>query len=120
MTILLGLAVPAGSQTASDAALGGVSLTDFLKHAALARQIVDYEGTKVLSALRGSLMETVTLNESHKRPAKTRLSMMGRGRGTTSRGSIPSSSDPRSPVRRSRQTRCHSIATALGSSVARR
>jgi outer membrane lipoprotein-sorting protein len=76
MTILLGLAVPAGSQTASDTALGGVSLTDFLKHAALARQIVDYEGTKVLSALRGSLMETVTLNESHKRPAKTRLDFL--------------------------------------------
>ena len=69
-------AVPAASQSAADRALGGVSLPEFLKHATLAGQIVDYEGTKVLSALRGALMETVTLNESHKRLAKTRLDFL--------------------------------------------
>jgi outer membrane lipoprotein-sorting protein len=82
VAILLMVTVSSPSQAAPSlrdvpgSALDGVSLPEFLKHAALARQIVDYEGTKVLSALRGSLMETVTLNESHKRPANTRLDFL--------------------------------------------
>ena len=56
--------------------LGGVSLDQFLRHAALAPQIVDYEGTKVISVLRGATMETVTVSEAHKRPNRTRLEFL--------------------------------------------
>jgi outer membrane lipoprotein-sorting protein len=56
--------------------LGGVTLDQFLRHAALAPQIVDYEGTKVVSVLRGPAMETVTVSEAHKRPNRTRLEFL--------------------------------------------
>lgn len=69
-------APPAASQGPVEPVLRGVTVQEVMRHAALAPQIVDYEGTKILSVLRGSLMETVTLNEAHKRPAKTRLEFL--------------------------------------------
>ncbi|MGQ0571813.1 MAG: sigma-E factor regulatory protein RseB domain-containing protein [Armatimonadota bacterium] len=70
-------AVPlATSQGSDEALLEGVPVANVIRHAALAPQIVDYEGTKILSVLRGDLMETVTVNEAHKRPAKTRLDFL--------------------------------------------
>lgn len=69
-------APPAASQGSAEPVLGGVTVQEVMRHAALAPQIVDYEGTKILSVLRGSQMETVTLNEAHKRPAKTRLEFL--------------------------------------------
>jgi outer membrane lipoprotein-sorting protein len=75
--VTAGLAAPpAASQGPLESALGGVTVYEVMRHAALAPQIVDYEGTKILSVLRGNLMETVTLNEAHKRPAKTRLEFL--------------------------------------------
>jgi outer membrane lipoprotein-sorting protein len=47
-----------------------------MRHAALSPQIVDYEGTKVLSILRGRLMETTTVNVAHKRPGRTRFEFL--------------------------------------------
>ncbi len=38
-----------------------------------APRLVDYEGTKVVTALRGGRMETMTVAESHKRPDSIRL-----------------------------------------------
>jgi outer membrane lipoprotein-sorting protein len=38
-----------------------------------ASRLVDYEGTKVVTALRGGRMETITIAESHKRPESIRL-----------------------------------------------
>jgi outer membrane lipoprotein-sorting protein len=67
---------PAFSQAPPERLLGGVTVREVLRHAALAPRIVDYEGTKVLSVLRGALMETVTINEAHKRPSKTRLEFL--------------------------------------------
>ncbi len=68
--------VPAVSHAEGEYLLGGVSVEEVARHAVLAPQIVDYEGTKVLSVLRGELMETITINEAHKRPSKTRLDFL--------------------------------------------
>jgi outer membrane lipoprotein-sorting protein len=38
-----------------------------------APRLIDYEGTKVITALRGGRMETITVAESHKRPDGMRL-----------------------------------------------
>jgi outer membrane lipoprotein-sorting protein len=66
----------AGSPAAPEPLLGGVTVQEVLRHAALSAQIVDYEGTKILSVLRGRLMETVTVNHAHKRPGLTRLDFL--------------------------------------------
>lgn len=66
----------AAAQPDPDRFLGGVSLDQFLRHAMLAPQIVDYEGTKVISVLRGTTMESVTVSEAHKRPNRTRLEFL--------------------------------------------
>ncbi|MDR7556239.1 MAG: sigma-E factor regulatory protein RseB domain-containing protein [Armatimonadota bacterium] len=66
----------ASGQSDPQGLLGGVSLDQFLRHAALAPQFVDYEGTKVVSVLRGATMETVTVSEAHKRPNRTRLEFL--------------------------------------------
>jgi outer membrane lipoprotein-sorting protein len=74
-----GPAAPPGvavSQQSPLPVLGGVTVSEVMRHAALSSQIVDYEGTKILSILRGSLMETITLSESHKRPGLTRLEFL--------------------------------------------
>lgn len=74
---VLAIAGPVASQIGPrDPLPDGVTIEQVVRHAALAPQIVDYEGTKVLSVLRGTEMETVTLNESHKRPARTRLDFL--------------------------------------------
>lgn len=71
------LAVPrAASQDSAERLLGGVSVEQVARHAMLAPQIVDYEGTKVLSILRGQSMETVTVSEAHKRPNRMRLEFL--------------------------------------------
>jgi outer membrane lipoprotein-sorting protein len=44
-----------------------------LQMALEAPHLVDYEGTKVMTALRGGRMETITVAESHKRPDAIRL-----------------------------------------------
>ncbi|MDR7542881.1 MAG: sigma-E factor regulatory protein RseB domain-containing protein [Armatimonadota bacterium] len=66
----------AGSPAAPEPLLGGVTVQEVLRHGALSAQIVDYEGTKVLSVLRGPLMETITVNHAHKRPGLTRLDFL--------------------------------------------
>jgi outer membrane lipoprotein-sorting protein len=76
LAVVLALAVQAASQNSTEYLLGGVSVEEVARHAVLAPQIVDYEGTKVLSVLRGELMETVTINEAHRRPSKTRLDFL--------------------------------------------
>jgi len=69
---------PAWMQTGTQGTrmLGGVTVAQIVTHALLAAQTVDYEGTKVLSVLRGPLMETVTVNEAHKRPNRMRLEFL--------------------------------------------
>ena len=69
-------AQPAASQGSPESLLGGVTVEQVARHAILAPQIVDYEGTKVLHMLRGQLMETVTVSEAHKRPNRTRLEFL--------------------------------------------
>jgi outer membrane lipoprotein-sorting protein len=76
LALLILAAAPAGSQEIRPAVLGGVTAHEVMRHAALSSQIVDYEGTKILSVLRGSLMETITLNEAHKRPGLMRLEFL--------------------------------------------
>ncbi len=68
--------VPAASQDTSERLLGGVTVEQVARHAIIAAQIVDYEGTKVLSVLRGQTMETVTVSEAHKRPNRMRLEFL--------------------------------------------
>jgi outer membrane lipoprotein-sorting protein len=71
-----GPAAPVPAVDVRLALLGGVTIHEVMRHAALSPQIVDYEGTKILSVLRGSLMETITLNEAHKRPGRMRLEFL--------------------------------------------
>ncbi len=67
---------PAASQDSAERLLGGVTVEQIARHAIIAPQIVDYEGTKVLHVLRGQSMETVTVSEAHKRPNRTRLEFL--------------------------------------------
>ncbi|MDQ7857950.1 MAG: sigma-E factor regulatory protein RseB domain-containing protein [Armatimonadota bacterium] len=77
LAAVLTTAAPVASQTGPrQPTPDGVTIEQVVRHAALAPQIVDYEGTKILSVLRGAEMETVTLNEAHKRPARTRLDFL--------------------------------------------
>lgn len=76
LVIWLAVAVPALPQGSPEPLLDGVTLQEVARHAAIASQIVDYEGTKVLSVLRGEAMETVTLIETRKRPGRTRLEFL--------------------------------------------
>lgn len=76
LVIWLVAVMPALSQGSPEPLLNGVTLQEVARHAAIASQIVDYEGTKVLSVLRGEAMETVTLVETRKRPGKTRLEFL--------------------------------------------
>jgi outer membrane lipoprotein-sorting protein len=70
-------ATPAPSPTA--AASNGPAPTSALTPAQIlqlaldAPRLVDYEGTKVITALRGGQLETITVAESHKRPDAMRL-----------------------------------------------
>lgn len=73
LAFLVCMVLPLPSQAQPEPLLGGVTVLEVARHAAIAPQIVDYEGTKVLSVLRGETMETVTVSETHKRPGKTRL-----------------------------------------------
>ncbi|MBI3998523.1 MAG: hypothetical protein HY355_05770 [Armatimonadetes bacterium] len=76
VALLLMAAVPAASQDATTRLLGGVTVEEIARHAMIAPQIVDYEGTKVLSILRGQSMETVWVSEAHKRPNRMRLEFL--------------------------------------------
>jgi outer membrane lipoprotein-sorting protein len=51
----------------------GPSALAILKMAIDAPRLIDYEGTKIITALRNGRMETVTVAESHKRPNLLRL-----------------------------------------------
>ncbi len=66
----------AAAQNDATRLLGGVTVEQVVRHALLAAQTVDYEGTKVVSVLRGPLMETVTISEAHKRPNRMRLEFL--------------------------------------------
>lgn len=74
LALILLAAHPAASQGERD--LGGVTVLEVAHHAILAPQIVDYEGTKVLSVWRGHQMETVTISEVRKRPGKARFEFL--------------------------------------------
>lgn len=80
LALVLLSAVPvwqrAAAQNDPAGLLGGVTVEQIIRHALLAGQTVDYEGTKVLSVLRGPLMETVTVSEAHKRPNRMRLEFL--------------------------------------------
>jgi outer membrane lipoprotein-sorting protein len=69
-------AAPVASQDTAQRRLGGVTVEQVARHAIIAPQIVDYEGTKVLSVLHGQAMETVTVSEAHKRPNRMRLEFL--------------------------------------------
>jgi len=72
-------AAPAAPRTVAPAAAAApVSAADpsarTILHMALdAPRLIDYEGTKIITALRNGRMETVTVAESHKRPNLLRL-----------------------------------------------
>lgn len=65
----------AGLTAAAPGALP-VSPTQVLRMALEAPRLIDYEGTKVITVLRGGRAETVTAVESHKRPNKMRLEFL--------------------------------------------
>lgn len=70
------LALAAGQ--AGQASTAGVRplAVAILRSMLVAPQLIDYEGTKIVSTMRGGGMETVTVLEAHKRPNKTRLEFL--------------------------------------------
>jgi outer membrane lipoprotein-sorting protein len=66
----------AGVTAAAPGAVLSVSPAQVLRMALEAPRLIDYEGTKVITALRGGRVETVTVVESHKRPNKMRLEFL--------------------------------------------
>ncbi len=66
-------AAPAPTPQGSPGAAPAVSPEAILQMALDAPRLIDYEGTKVLTVLRGGRLETVTVAESHKRPNLIRL-----------------------------------------------
>ncbi len=75
--VLLGagtnFAAPAPMPQGSPAQTPGVTPEAILQMALDAPRLIDYEGTKVVTALRGGRPETITVAESHKRPNLLRL-----------------------------------------------
>ena len=65
--------VTAGVNLASPAPAPAIPPVRILQMALEASHLVDYEGTKIITALRAGRMETVTVAESHKRPDAIRL-----------------------------------------------
>jgi outer membrane lipoprotein-sorting protein len=61
---------PGGDLRPAAATPGAIAI---LKMALDAPRLIDYEGTKIITALRNGQMETVTVAESHKRPNSLRL-----------------------------------------------
>lgn len=78
MTAVLVLAVAAAAPAAPPALPGQAAPAApaprvILKMALDAPRLIDFEGTKIITALRNGRMETVTVLESHKRPNLLRL-----------------------------------------------
>jgi len=65
--------IGAGVNLAAPAPVPPVSPERVLEMALEAPRLIDYEGTKVITALRNGRTETVTVAESHKRPNMLRL-----------------------------------------------
>jgi len=62
-----------GAQVGVSAPPPAVSPATVLRMALEAPRVLDYEGTKVVTMLRGGRTETITVAESHKRPDAVRL-----------------------------------------------
>ncbi|MGH2348110.1 MAG: LolA family protein [bacterium] len=72
LAVVLAVGIPAwpqGSGTVPSAAAVVQAVLD-------APSLIDYEGTKVMSAVRGDRAQTVTVLESYKRPGKLRLEFL--------------------------------------------
>ena len=67
------LVVLAAAQIDLAAPVAQVAPGRILQMALEAPRVIDYEGTKVLTVLRGGRTETITVAESHKRPQAMRL-----------------------------------------------
>jgi outer membrane lipoprotein-sorting protein len=92
--------VATGVYAAPAAALApAIAPTRILQTALEAPRLVDYEGTKVISALRGGRIETITVAESHKRPDAIRLEYLSpedlAGRLIVDNGSVAWHYEPR-------------------------
>jgi outer membrane lipoprotein-sorting protein len=67
------LVCPPGTSVNAAAPAPALAPARILQMALDAPRLVDYEGTKVITALRGGQLETITVAESHKRPDAMRL-----------------------------------------------
>ncbi len=76
-----------------------IDATRVVEMALEAPRLIDYEGTKVITALRGGRTETVTVAESHKRPNMMRLEYLSpedvAGRLVVDNGTIAWHYEPR-------------------------
>ncbi len=71
------LGIAGGLGAGTQAGVAGLPTPEaVIKVIAAAPALVDYEGTKVITAIRGSRVETVTVLESHKRPNSLRLEFL--------------------------------------------
>ena len=71
--VAAGVVVLAAAQVNLAAPVPQVAPGRILQMALEAPRVIDYEGTKVLTVLRGGRTETITVAESHKRPIAMRL-----------------------------------------------
>ncbi len=71
--LVASLVCPPGTSVNAAAPAPALAPARILQMALDAPRLVDYEGTKVITALRGGQLETITVAESHKRPDAMRL-----------------------------------------------
>jgi outer membrane lipoprotein-sorting protein len=75
--VILAFAMPVWAQEGSPGpALAGASAATVIQAVLSAPTLVDYEGTKIITAVRGEQAETVTVLESYKRFGKMRLEFL--------------------------------------------
>lgn len=81
--VLLAVAIPVRAagpnhslRSGSGLALAGADAAVVIRAVLSAPALVDYEGTKILTALRGERAETVTILESYKRSGRLRLEFL--------------------------------------------
>ncbi len=74
--VSLAAALPGYSEQNRSGAAGLPTAATVIKAVLAAPSLVDYEGTKVVTAVRGTRVETVTVLESHKRPGTLRLEFL--------------------------------------------
>ncbi len=71
------LALAAGLGAGAQSGIASLPTAEaVIKAIVAAPSLVDYEGTKVITAVRGTRVETVTVLESHKRPSSVRLEFL--------------------------------------------